>query len=479
MAIQITKNLTQVTISTAGVQGLKGETGPAGASIDSSSFATTSSFNEFTSSYTTDSASFADRINAATNEQDLSYFATTSSFNQFTSSIQSDVNSIKAWTASLELINTIDTELLQLYQTTASLNSKTGSYATTGSNTFNGNQTINGYITLQNGAVIKDTSNNGVSFGYLAGDINQGTQSLALGNGAGYTNQSHGTVAIGTNAGAVNQGLRATALGSLAGTYNQGEYAVAIGNYAAPNNQASHSIVISALGTALENTISNSLIIAPIRNISGGDGVLQYNNTTKEVSYSNSISSSILISGSIVPSVAEGSYTSSFSLGSSTNAWKDIWVSEGSINFVNSLTGATSSISLNTTTNEIIVSNLSINTASLDSRIVAIENAALSASFFTSSIQFTSSFDERYTQTSSLNTFTSSFNAISSSFAITGSNTFNGNQTITGSLMISGSGSLNGSNIVSSNTIQKIETISSASYAALTPPVSGTLYIII
>ena len=45
--------------------------------------------------------------------------------------------------------------------------------------------------------------------------------------------------------------------------------------------------------------------------------------------------------------------------------------------------------------------------------------------------------------------------------------------------MISGSGSLNGSNIVSSNTVMNIETISSASYAALTPPVSGTLYIII
>jgi hypothetical protein len=54
-----------------------------------------------------------------------------------------------------------------------------------------------------------------------------------------------------------------------------------------------------------------------------------------------------------------------------------------------------------------------------------------------------------------------------------------GSLNVSGSLMISGSGSLNGSNIVSSNTIQKIETISSASYAALTPPVSGTLYIII
>ena len=143
------------------------------------------------------------------------------------------------------------------------------------------------------------------------------------------------------------------------------------------------------------------------------------------------------------------------------------------------MTGATSSISLNTTTNQIVVSNLNINTASLDSRIIAIETAALSASYFSSSAQLTSSFDERYTQTSSLNTFTASFNAISSSFAVTGSNTFIGNQTITGSLRISGSGSLNGSNIVSSNTIQKIETISSASYAALNPPVSGTLYIII
>jgi hypothetical protein len=64
--------------------------------------------------------------------------------------------------------------------------------------------------------------------------------------------------------------------------------------------------------------------------------------------------------------------------------------------------------------------------------------------------------------------------------SITGSNAlFSGSLNVSGSLIITGSGSLNGSNIVSSNTIQKIETISSASYAALTPPVSGTLYIII
>ena len=146
------------------------------------------------------------------------------------------------------------------------------------------------------------------------------------------------------------------------------------------------------------------------------------------------ISGSVFISGSIIPNVDNGTYTSSFSLGSATNAWKDIWVSEGSINFVNSLTGATSSISLNTTTNQIVVSNLNINTASLDDRIATIEAAALSASYFTSSSQLTGSFDERYIQTGSLNSFTASFNAISSSLATTGSNVFYGTQTISGSL---------------------------------------------
>ena len=46
------------------------------------------------------------------------------------------------------------------------------------------------------------------------------------------------------------------------------------------------------------------------------------------------LTGSILISGSIIPNVASGSATSSFSLGSPTNAWKDIYVSNGTINFL-------------------------------------------------------------------------------------------------------------------------------------------------
>ena len=48
------------------------------------------------------------------------------------------------------------------------------------------------------------------------------------------------------------------------------------------------------------------------------------------------ITGSILISGSIIPNVGAGELTSSFDLGSETAAWRDIYVSEGSIKFIKS-----------------------------------------------------------------------------------------------------------------------------------------------
>ena len=213
---------------------------------------------------------------------DTSSLVTTSSFNTYTASIS---------TASLvSRLNSIE--------------NVSGSYSTTGSNTFVGNQIIsgsitldNGYITLDNGAIIKDNANSSIAFGKQAAEYNQGTQSVAIGNGAGNYDQNHGATAIGTNAGAFNQGLRATAIGSMAGGLNQGEYAVALGNFAGGTNQASHSIVINATGIQLDNDITSSLKIAPIRNITGSSGVLQYNDDTKEVSYSNIISGSTTFVG--------------------------------------------------------------------------------------------------------------------------------------------------------------------------------------
>ena len=60
------------------------------------------------------------------------------------------------------------------------------------------------------------------------------------------------------------------------------------------------------------------------------------------------VSGSVLLSGSLVPAVGAGTFTSSFTLGTATNAWKDLYISQGSIIFVNAVTQATSSFSIST-----------------------------------------------------------------------------------------------------------------------------------
>ena len=97
-----------------------------GTSVDTGSFVTTSSFNSFTSSYYTDSASFDSRINNI--NIDTSSLVTTSSFNTFTSSINTFTSSIQT--------------------SVNNLTSQTGSYATTGSNVFTDNQIITGSLSV-------------------------------------------------------------------------------------------------------------------------------------------------------------------------------------------------------------------------------------------------------------------------------------------------------------------------------------------
>ena len=72
------------------------------------------------------------------------------------------------------------------------------------------------------------------------------------------------------------------------------------------------------------------------------------------------VSGSILVSGSIVPNVPVGSTTSSFNLGSPTAAWKDIYVSNGTINFLNS--NGTVAQTMGTGNNQ-LVGNTSVNGA--------------------------------------------------------------------------------------------------------------------
>jgi hypothetical protein len=200
-----------------------------------------------------------------------------------------------------------------------------------------GGLTLPGSITLTNGAVIKDTAGEAVAFGSQAGLTSQSSGAVAVGNAAGQTTQGAYSVAIGTTAGLISQGQNAVAIGVSAGETSQSVDAVAIGNaaglslqgantvaigvsagntgqgagavaigyyagggtqgvnsvaigYAAGyNGQAANSIVINATGSVLNQATANTFTVAPIRNISATSGVLQYNASTKEVSYSNSV----------------------------------------------------------------------------------------------------------------------------------------------------------------------------------------------
>jgi len=180
-----------------------------------------------------------------------------------------------------------------------------------------------GALTLPNGAVIKDTADAAVAFGqdagtttqgaysvavgasagsttqgvsavaigYLAGATTQGQQAVAVGISAGGITQGSGAVAIGNGAGYNTQGVSAVAIGVDAGLTTQGVYAVAIGEQAGETNQAANTIILNATGSAVNGVAAqtSSFYVAPIRNASGTSGLLQYDATTKEVSYSSDI----------------------------------------------------------------------------------------------------------------------------------------------------------------------------------------------
>jgi hypothetical protein len=130
-----------------------------------------------------------------------------------------------------------------------------------------------------------------IAIGSVAGQLAQSSFAVAIGYAAGQQSQSAGTVAIGQTAGNNSQGTNAIAVGFGAGSNTQGANAVAIGTYAGGTNQAANSIILNATGATLDQTTANTFTVAPIRNASGTSGFLQYNSTTKEVTYSSDIRS--------------------------------------------------------------------------------------------------------------------------------------------------------------------------------------------
>ena len=127
-----------------------------------------------------------------------------------------------------------------------------------------------------------------VAVGYNAGNTSQGLRAVAIGPDAGYSSQGDVGVAIGYAAGQATQGLGAVAIGNNAGNTGQGNYAIAIGVSAGNTSQTANSIVINASGAAL-NGAAAGFYVNPVRNQTGANGVVQYDATTKEVSYSSAL----------------------------------------------------------------------------------------------------------------------------------------------------------------------------------------------
>jgi hypothetical protein len=114
---------------------------------------------------------------------------------------------------------------------------------------------------------------------------------VAIGVSAGSNTQGAAAVAIGASAGFDAQGNQAVAIGASAGQTSQGTYAVAIGSGAGANAQGNNSIILNATGANLNQTVTNTFTVAPVRNDTSNIAeVMFYNATSKEVTYGNTIS---------------------------------------------------------------------------------------------------------------------------------------------------------------------------------------------
>ena len=208
------------------------------------------------------SASFATRINAATNEQDLSGLATKVALNDFTASYVTDSASFA------NRINNVGGGTTDI----SALNSFTASAATTGSNSFEGKQNINGDLIITGSTLsIKKSTDSDPLFTV---DVNSKRLGLVQGNGE-----------------------------------IPGEFYLALSGSTAFFPRPNKTMFYGSRGFIFR---------------AGQSGT------------QHEMSGSLLMSGSIIPAVGAGTFTSSFNLGSPTAAWKDIYVSDGTINFLSS-----------------------------------------------------------------------------------------------------------------------------------------------
>jgi hypothetical protein len=128
-----------------------------------------------------------------------------------------------------------------------------------------------------------------VAIGLAAGRSGQLGNAVSIGRGAGNTGQGVGAVAIGFLTANTTQGANSVAIGSQAGTFSLGANSVVIGRLAGFSGTVGNTIILNATGASLNGTTANAFYVKPIREVSSGQ-ILQYNTSSGEISYANSIS---------------------------------------------------------------------------------------------------------------------------------------------------------------------------------------------
>ena len=213
------------------------------------------------------SASYADNANLL-NGLDSSTFTSTASFQNYTSSTDASISSINTTTASL------NTRVGTLEAYTSSLNAKTSSFATTGSNTFNGTQTITGSLNISGNIVTPGTiTAQTLIVQTITSSQDFVTGSTKFGTISANTHQFTGSVSI-TGSLNVNGPLTATSLtGSLGGS-NIVDASVA--NTKLTNS----SVTINGTSLSLGGTLTQAQTIA---GAFSGSAQVDHNTTTNYV----------------------------------------------------------------------------------------------------------------------------------------------------------------------------------------------------
>jgi hypothetical protein len=186
-----------------------------------------------------------------------------------------------------------------------------------------------GAVAIGVGAADSGQGNSAVAIGVNAGATSQGASAVAIGLLAGFNGQLSSAVAIGNQAGAGAQGQNAVAIGGSAGFSSQGQNAVAIGTSAGASSQPANTIILNATGTPVNGVAlqTSSFYVAPIRNATGANGVVQYDSTTREVSYSSTLGSvSGTFTGNIFTSLIDSADSSAITVTPATIFSSDVTV---------------------------------------------------------------------------------------------------------------------------------------------------------